>query len=160
MRDVRPEFVVRLTGLVASRGDNVNPKLPTGQVEVRATGLEILSRSRPVPFPMEDEVDALETTRLTYRYLDLRRPALQRIMALRARTAKLVRDELTAQAHRRLNEHEARAGLPFVVGRDNRSRGLSIGRRGRNLPEMLALQLDGAATWHDVLRLVRVHETP
>ncbi|NMC69853.1 MAG: aspartate--tRNA ligase [Myxococcales bacterium] len=94
-RDLRAEFVVRLTGTVAGRGDNVNPKLPTGQIEVRADSLEVLARSEPVPFPMEDEIDALETTRLTYRYLDLRRPALQRIMMLRARAAKIARDELT-----------------------------------------------------------------
>ncbi|MBN1771018.1 MAG: aspartate--tRNA ligase [Deltaproteobacteria bacterium] len=94
-KDVRAEFVVRLAGTVAGRGDNVNPRLPTGQIEVRATALEVLSRSQPVPFPMEDEVDALETTRLTYRFLDLRRPALQRIMMLRARAAKVARDELT-----------------------------------------------------------------
>jgi aspartyl-tRNA synthetase len=96
-KDVRPEFVVRVGGTVAGRGDNVNPKLPTGQIEVRAKTVEILSRSKPVPFPMEEQVDALETTRLTYRYLDLRRPALQRIMMLRARTAKLIRDELVEQ---------------------------------------------------------------
>ncbi len=96
-REIRPEYVVCVTGTVASRGDNINPKLPTGQIEVRATAAEILSRSKPVPFPMEDEIDALETTRLAYRYLDLRRPALQRIMMLRARTAKLARDELAAR---------------------------------------------------------------
>lgn len=96
-RDVRPEFVVAVTGVVHGRGDNVNPRMPTGQVEVRARSLEILSRSRPVPFPMEDRIDALETTRLAYRYLDLRRPAVQRVMMLRARAARTVREELTAQ---------------------------------------------------------------
>jgi len=94
-RDLRAEFVVRVAGVVAGRGDNVNPRLPTGQVEVRADTLEVLARSEPLPFPMEDEIDALETTRLAYRYLDLRRPALQRIMMLRARAAKIARDELT-----------------------------------------------------------------
>jgi aspartyl-tRNA synthetase len=97
VKDVRPEFVVAVRGTVASRGDNVNPRIPTGQIEVRAASLEVLSRSQPIPFPMEAEVDALETTRLTYRYLDLRRPSLQRAMMLRARTTKIVRDELTEQ---------------------------------------------------------------
>jgi aspartyl-tRNA synthetase len=94
-REVRPEFVVRVEGTVASRGANANPKLPTGQVEVRVRAIEILGRSKPVPFPIEAEVDALETTRLTYRYLDLRRPPLQRALRLRARAARLIRDELS-----------------------------------------------------------------
>ncbi|MBI5487518.1 MAG: aspartate--tRNA ligase [Deltaproteobacteria bacterium] len=93
-KEVRPEFVVRVEGIVASRGENVNPKIPTGQVEVHARNLEILSRSKPVPFPMEDQIDALETTRLGFRYLDLRRPALQRIMMLRAKAARVAREAL------------------------------------------------------------------
>src|ERR687897_2340296 len=71
--EVRNEFVLRAEGEIVRRArENVNPNLPTGEVEVAVRSLEIVSRSEPLPFQLEDErVD--ETVRLRYRWLDLRR---------------------------------------------------------------------------------------
>jgi aspartyl-tRNA synthetase len=74
------------------RAGNPNPHLPSGEVEVIAKDAELLNRCAPMPFPIADEVDAQETTRLKYRFLDLRRPPLQKAMILRAQAAKIARD--------------------------------------------------------------------
>jgi aspartyl-tRNA synthetase len=70
----------------------VNPKLPTGEIEVRASALEVLNRSEPPPFETGSSDLPGEEVRLKYRYLDLRRPAMQQTMILRHRVAKLMRD--------------------------------------------------------------------
>ncbi|MEK6607312.1 MAG: aspartate--tRNA ligase [Myxococcota bacterium] len=90
--ELRNEFCIGVVGRVISRGANANPKLPTGAIEVNAERLEIFSRSEAPPFPIDDETDAGETVRLQYRYLDLRRPALQRNFLTRARVARVVRE--------------------------------------------------------------------
>ncbi|MBX7167036.1 MAG: aspartate--tRNA ligase [Pirellulales bacterium] len=92
-RGLRAEFVVRVTGKVARRPEGtVNPKLDTGEIEVRAAQLEVLNRSQTPPF-QPGAIDAPgEDIRLKYRYLDLRRPEMQRIMLLRGRLVKLMRD--------------------------------------------------------------------
>jgi aspartyl-tRNA synthetase len=83
-KELRGEFVVRVTGDVVERADaQKNPKLPTGDVEVVPTAIEILNRADTPPFPIEDEVDAAEELRLQYRYLDMRRPTLTRNLILR-----------------------------------------------------------------------------
>jgi aspartyl-tRNA synthetase len=89
---LKPEYVVEVEGTVASRGDNANPKIPTGQVEVVGAAVEILSEAQTTPFPIEDEINALEPTRLTYRYLDLRRPALQRNLLFRSKAHRVISD--------------------------------------------------------------------
>ncbi len=92
---LRAEYVVRVTGQVARRPPGTeNPKLPTGQVELRATALELLNRSLPPPVsPAEKEKDLpSEEVRLRHRYLDLRRPSMQRVLQLRHRMTKLMRD--------------------------------------------------------------------
>ncbi len=94
---LRPEYVVEVEGKVTGRGENVNPKIPTGQVEIVAGGLEVLSEAKTPPFPVEDEITALEPTRLTYRYLDLRRPVLQKNFIFRSRAMKVVTDYFHAQ---------------------------------------------------------------
>jgi aspartyl-tRNA synthetase len=94
---LRPEYVVEVEGQVTSRGENVNPKIPTGQVEVVARGFEVLSEAQTPPFPVEDEITALEPTRLTYRYLDLRRPVMQRNFLFRSRAMKVVTDAFHAR---------------------------------------------------------------
>ena len=81
---VRLEWVVEVEGEVARRaGDAVNPEMETGEVEVVASAGKILSRAEPLPLAVEGEADATEETRLRYRYLDLRRPPLQKNLRLR-----------------------------------------------------------------------------
>jgi aspartyl-tRNA synthetase len=98
LQQMRPEFVVRVTGKVATRPEGmINRQRPTGEIEVVVTRAEILSPSEVPPFVIEDETTAGEDLRLEYRYLDLRRPALQRVLALRHRAAQTARrffDEL------------------------------------------------------------------
>src|SRR5260370_3693869 len=66
---LRPEFVLGVYGTVVSRGANVNPKMKTGEIEVKATDLEIFNRSEPPPFLIEDQIDTAEEKRLTHRLL-------------------------------------------------------------------------------------------
>src|SRR5579864_9246351 len=77
--EVRPEYVIAIEGKVAPRGATaVNPNLATGAIEVVASKIWILNESRTPPFPMEEHVDVSEDARLKYRYVDLRRPQMQR----------------------------------------------------------------------------------
>jgi aspartyl-tRNA synthetase len=89
--EVRNEFVLRAEGEVVARApEAVNPNLPTGEVEVQVDTLEIVSRSTPLPFQLDEEnVD--ETLRLRYRWLDLRREKLQRNITLRAQMVGIIR---------------------------------------------------------------------
>jgi aspartyl-tRNA synthetase len=93
---IRNEFVLRAEGEVVERSpENVNPDLPTGTVELQVERLEILSRSTPLPFQLDEEgVD--ETLRLRYRWLDLRRPRMQRNLRLRAGLVSTIRREMEA----------------------------------------------------------------
>src|SRR5581483_6560996 len=90
--DLRSEYVVRVAGRVNRRpSGSENPKLATGEVEVAATELEVISIAKTPPFPVEEEgALADEATRLKYRYLDLRRPSMQRILELRHRVNKII----------------------------------------------------------------------
>ncbi|MFI5183755.1 MAG: aspartate--tRNA ligase, partial [Vicinamibacteria bacterium] len=95
---VRGEYVVAVTGQVAARSaDTINTKLPTGEVEVLATEIRILSEAKTPPFPIEDELNTSEDVRLKYRYLDLRRPRLQRNLRLRHRLTMEIRRYLDEQ---------------------------------------------------------------
>jgi aspartyl-tRNA synthetase len=95
---VRPEYVVAVEGQVALRTpETVNPSLETGAIEVLAERIWILNESRTPPFPMEDTVDVAEEVRLKYRYVDLRRPHMQRNIILRANISFAVREFLNAQ---------------------------------------------------------------
>lgn len=96
-KSVRGEFVLEVHGIVVDRGENRNPNIPTGEIEVSAREIKILNTSKPLPFQIMDEVDAQEVTRLTYRYLDLRRPPLARNIALRSMVNRLVRNYLDDQ---------------------------------------------------------------
>jgi len=90
---LRGEDVVAVRGKVVARPKGFeNPDLPTGDIEVRASELRILNPSRTPPFYIEDGIDVEEALRLRYRYLDLRRPEMQRAMEVRHRAAKAVRD--------------------------------------------------------------------
>jgi len=93
--ELRHEFCVAVAGQVVSRGANVNTKLPTGEIEVEAQRLEILSAADVLPFPIADGIDAADTTRLKHRYLDLRRPELQNNLQVRSRCYGIVRKQLS-----------------------------------------------------------------
>ncbi len=94
-KELRSEFVVDVTGSVVARGaDAVNPDLPTGAIEVRATSLEILNRADTPPFPIEDGIKVSEDLRLTYRYLDLRRPEMTRKLMTRSAVTMSIREVL------------------------------------------------------------------
>jgi aspartyl-tRNA synthetase len=93
---VRNEFVLHAEGEVVPRApEAVNAKLPTGEVELQVDRLEIVSRCPPLPFQLDEE-DVDETLRLRYRWLDLRRPKLQRNIALRAQMVGIIRREMEA----------------------------------------------------------------
>ena len=90
-----PEFVVRLTGKVGVRPPkNVNPDLPTGEIELAATGLEILNPAEVPVFEIDDTIEVAEETRLTYRYLDIRRPKLQNSLMTRHKICRAIRNFL------------------------------------------------------------------
>ena len=93
---VRPEFVVAIEGTVARR-EKANPNLPTGEVEVVIENIHVLNDARTPPFPIEEEITASEETRLRYRYLDLRRPRLQRNLRLRHEVIVAIRQFLHEQ---------------------------------------------------------------
>lgn len=89
---VRNEHVLRVTAKVRARPEGTtNPDMPTGMVEVYATEIEVLNRSAPIPFQL-DETDVSEAVRLKYRYLDLRREPMQKIFRLRSGVTKYFRD--------------------------------------------------------------------
>ncbi len=95
---VRGEFVLAVLGEVVSRSaETINPKLSTGTLEVNAREIRILSEAKTPPFPIEDEIDTAEETRLRYRYLDLRRPRMGKNLALRHKVAFEVRRHLDEQ---------------------------------------------------------------
>ena len=95
---VRIEYVIRVSGTVERRpAGTENPALPTGEVEVIADELEILTTSKTPPFYINEETEIDETLRLKYRYLDLRRPRMRDNLILRHRVIKFIRDFLSAR---------------------------------------------------------------
>ena len=88
---LRSEFVIAVTGRVEARSGAVNQNLATGAIEVRANSMRILSESETPPFPIEENSKTKEDLRLKYRFLDLRRPDLQRNLMIRSRVATLTR---------------------------------------------------------------------
>jgi len=90
------EFVIKVKGTVVER-QSKNPKMPTGEIEVSIASINVLNKSVTPPFTIEEESDGGEDIRAKYRYLDLRRPPLQRALALRHRLAQEVRTYLDAQ---------------------------------------------------------------
>ncbi len=93
---VRPEYVVAAVGKVRLRGkDAINPKMPTGEVEIEATELRILNDTRLAPFSPSEEAIQNEETRLKYRYIDLRRVEMQRNFWLRHEITRAIRESLS-----------------------------------------------------------------
>ncbi|AEM78603.1 aspartate--tRNA ligase [Thermoanaerobacter wiegelii] len=95
VQSVRSEYVLAIEGKVVKRApENVNPKISTGEIEIYANTLKILSKSETPPFPIEDRSNVSEAIRLKYRYLDLRRPSMQQNLMTRFKITKVVRDFL------------------------------------------------------------------
>jgi len=95
---IRNEFVLEITGIVRPRPEGTeNPNLPTGEVELQVSDIEVLNTAKTPPFPISDNVDVDELIRLKYRYLDLRRPEMQRKLFLRHKVVKLIRDFMDAR---------------------------------------------------------------
>ena len=93
--DLRLEYVVGVRGTVRKRPpETLNPDLPTGTIEIVAAELGVLNTSRPTPFPVDDVAEISEPHRLKYRYLDLRRPAMQDRLRLRHEVVRRVREHL------------------------------------------------------------------
>jgi aspartyl-tRNA synthetase len=88
---LRLEYCIGIQGKVVSRGTQVNPKLKTGEIEIKATALTIFNRSEPTPFLIEDNLDTAEDKRLAYRFLDLRRRPLQQSLMTRSRMNAITR---------------------------------------------------------------------
>ena len=105
---VRTEWVIGVRGIVASRGGNKNPKLPTGEIEVRAVELVVFNKSDTPPFEIQDEIDTGEEKRLQYRYLDLRRAPLQKSLRIRHRIHQTTRSYFDSQGFLELE-------TPFMV---------------------------------------------
>jgi aspartyl-tRNA synthetase len=97
-KELRNEFVLDVMGTVVQReGPSVNRELPTGEIEVRATALSILNRADTPPFPIEDGIKASEDLRLTYRYLDLRRPEMTKKFMTRSAVTMAIREVMHAE---------------------------------------------------------------
>ena len=94
-KGVRPEYCIAVTGEVVLR-EAPNHNMPTGLVELKCESLKILSESDTPPIYIKEDLDAAENIRLKYRYLDLRRPDMQRIFMIRSKVSKSVRDYLDA----------------------------------------------------------------
>ncbi len=97
-QELRGEWVVRIQGVVRARPEGMaNPALATGEIEVAAAELEVLNRAETPPFVIEDRIDVDEQLRLQYRYLDLRRPEMTRILRLRAEVNRIMREHMDAR---------------------------------------------------------------
>lgn len=94
---LRAEFVVAVVGRVEQRAGGINKNLKTGEIEIRAAELRILSESETPPFPIEENSKTKEDLRLKYRYLDLRRPDLQRNIMMRSKAATVIRNFLSEE---------------------------------------------------------------
>ena len=93
--ELRSEFCLQIIGTVEARpAGNENPEIQTGEIEVIADSVVVLSKSAPLPFPIDDAITVGEETRLKYRYLDLRRPAAGNILRMRSDVNRLAREVL------------------------------------------------------------------
>jgi aspartyl-tRNA synthetase len=92
--EVRNEYVLQATGTIVRRApETVNPKMPTGEVELQVESLRVISRSTPLPFQLDEEnVD--EALRQRYRWIDLRRDHMQRNIRVRAQLVRIIREEM------------------------------------------------------------------
>ena len=95
INDLRNEFCIKVTGVVDARtAENVNPNIPTGEVEVAIRELEVLNPAAPLPFQIDERTTVGEEARLKHRYLDLRRPRQHEALVLRSKVTHVIRDVL------------------------------------------------------------------
>lgn len=113
-KDLKPEYVIELEGKVVKRSENnVNPEIPTGEVEVQATSMKVLSRAETPPFEIENEDrQANEELRLKYRYLDLRHERMKKNIVLRHKVIKFIRDWLTTSGFTEIETPLLTKGTP------------------------------------------------
>ncbi|WP_026923009.1 aspartate--tRNA ligase [Glycomyces arizonensis] len=98
--ELRSEFCIEITGVVSRRPEgNENPELPTGEIEVTADSLTVLSESAPLPFQIDDHIDVSEDIRLRHRYLDLRRTGPAQAIRLRSKANQIARDLLLSDGY-------------------------------------------------------------
>lgn len=96
--DLRSEYVIQVKGVVEKRPEGTeNPKLPTGEIEVRINELLLINKSKPLPFPIDSDVDVNEDTRLQYRYIDLKRPKIYGALLTRHRVYQAAREFLVKE---------------------------------------------------------------
>ena len=111
---IRSEYVIAVVGKVEARSGAVNEELETGDIEVRASDIRILSEADTPPFPIEEESRTKEDLRLKYRYLDLRRPDLQKNLMLRSKVANITRHFLSEEGFLEIE-------TPMLTKRDRKS---------------------------------------
>jgi aspartyl-tRNA synthetase len=96
--EIKQEYVIRVEGEIALRpAGTENPNIPTGGIEVHVTLLEVLNTCKPLPFQLEDDEEPNEAVRLKYRYLDMRRPRLQKTLIERSKAAQVIRTHLMSK---------------------------------------------------------------
>jgi aspartyl-tRNA synthetase len=96
--DIKQEYVIRIDGKVSRRPEGTeNTNIPTGEIEVYATKLDVLNTCKPLPFQLEEDEEPNESLRLKYRYLDMRRPQVQKIFVERSRALQVLRNYLVSQ---------------------------------------------------------------
>lgn len=96
LKDIRNEYLIKASGTVVERTAK-NPDLPTGDIEIKVESFELINSAKTTPIIIADETDALEDTRLQYRYLDLRRPVMQEKLIMRHKITKSMREYLDGQ---------------------------------------------------------------
>ncbi len=113
-KDLKPEYVIELEGKIVKRSENnINPEIATGEVEVQATSLKVLSRAETPPFEIENEDrQANEELRLKYRYLDLRHERMKKNIILRHKVTKFIRDWLTTSGFTEIETPLLTKGTP------------------------------------------------
>ena len=98
---MRDEWVISVHGTIEKRPEGTeNTTLPTGRLEIRTVTINVLNTSPTPPFPIDDRTEISETLRLTYRYLDMRRPELRNNLKLRSEVTHFLRNHLVSQGHR------------------------------------------------------------
>ncbi len=97
--EIKQEYVIKVQGKVSRRpAGTENPNIPTGEVEVYVTRLEVLNTCKPLPFQLEEDEEPNELLRLKYRYMDMRRPQVQKVFTERSRALHVLRNHLVSQA--------------------------------------------------------------